>query len=263
VQRVVRVGGDDVRRAQGRQVIRVDDLPVTLAGLADVLDLQTPADGADQGRKRPAIVLGVHGAGVHGAGLHDGRVALLVDRLAGTHELVVKSLPPPLLRVRHVAGAAILGSGEVAVILNAVDLAASVERTESPPPGLPAPAAAAPATVLVVEDSLTTRTLEKNLLEAAGYRVEVAADGAAAWTLLGTTGCDLVVADVEMPGMDGFELTTRIRADPRFADLPVVLVTSRDSREDHQLGVQVGAEAYIVKGGFDQNRLIDTVRRLT
>jgi two-component system chemotaxis sensor kinase CheA len=253
VQRVARVAADTVERAAGRDVVRVGDRPVALARLADVLGVETSDDGADPGATRPVAVLGVQGA----------HVALLVERLAGTHELVVKSLPPPLARVRHVAGAAVLGSGEVAMVLNAADLVASVERGEPHRPATPAAPVGGPATILVAEDSITTRTLEKNVLEAAGYRVAVAADGLAAWTLLRSSDCDLVVADIEMPRMDGFELTARIRADPRLADLPVVLVTSRDSREDHERGAQVGADAYIVKGGFDQNRLIDTIRRLT
>jgi two-component system chemotaxis sensor kinase CheA len=168
-----------------------------------------------------------------------------------------------------VTGAAILGSGEVAVILSAADLVASVERTGAAPAGA-AIAGAEPATILVVEDSITTRTLEKNVLAAAGYRVEAVADGLAAWELLhavspagGHPAVDLVVADIEMPRMDGLELTRRIRADPRLEVLPVVLVTSRDSREDRERGAQAGADAYIVKGGFDQNRLLDTIRRLT
>jgi two-component system chemotaxis sensor kinase CheA len=252
VQRVLRVAAEAVGRAEGRPVVRVGDRPVALARLTDVLGVQA-ADGADPGSTGPAAVLSIQGV----------QVALLVERLAGTHELVVKSLPPPLSRVRHIAGAAVLGTGEVAMILNAADLVASVERGEPHPPATPAHPDSGPATILVAEDSITTRTLEKNVLEAAGYRVEAAADGLAAWSLLRSSDCDLVVADIEMPGMDGFELTAKIRADPRLADLPVVLVTSRDSREDHERGALVGADAYIVKGGFDQNRLIDTIRRLT
>ncbi len=253
VQRVVRVAADTIERAERREVVRVGDRPVALARLADVLGIETTADAVDPRSIRPATVLSAQGA----------QVALLVDRLTGTHELVVKSLPAPLVRVRHIAGAAVLGSGEVAMILNAADLVASVERGEPRSAGTLSLPDGGPATVLVAEDSITTRTLEKNLLEAAGYRVEVAADGQAAWRLLQSSDCDLVVADIEMPELDGFELTAKIRADPRFGDLPVVLVTSRDSRADHERGVQVGADAYIVKGGFDQNRLIETIRRLT
>jgi two-component system chemotaxis sensor kinase CheA len=253
VRSVLRVAAGSVGRADGREVVRVGDRPVPLARLADVLGLEPAGGGAGPGAKQPATVLSFQG----------GHVALLVDQLAGTHELVIKSLPPPLSRVRHVAGAAVLGSGDVAVILSAADLVGSVERAEPDPAATLADTGPAPAVVLVVEDSITTRTLEKNVLEAAGYRVEVAADGVAAWAILGSTGCDLVVADIEMPRMDGLELTSRIRADPRLQHLPVVLVTSRDSREDRERGAQAGADAYIVKGGFDQNRLLDTIRRLT
>src|SRR6266536_2734850 len=205
VQRVVRVAADTIERAERREVVRVGDRPVALARLADVLGIETTADAVDPRSIRPATLLSAQGA----------QVALLVDRLTGTHELVVKSLPAPLVRVRHIAGAAVLGSGEVAMILNAADLVASVERGEPRSAGTLSLPDGGPATVLVAEDSITTRTLEKNLLEAAGYRVEVAADGQAAWRLLQSSDCDLVVADIEMPELDGFELTAKIRADPR------------------------------------------------
>jgi two-component system chemotaxis sensor kinase CheA len=161
-----------------------------------------------------------------------------------------------------VAGATILGSGEVVMILSAADLMASLERV----PGSALAAARVPepepATILVVEDSLTTRTLEKNILETAGFRVRVAADGAEAWGALQSERCDLVVSDIEMPRMDGLELTARIRADQRHRELPIVLVTSRDSREDRERSTRAGADAYIVKGRFDEDRLLETVRRL-
>ena len=119
-----------------------------------------------------------------------------------------------------------------------------------------------PRAVLVVDDSITTRAMERNLLEAAGYRVSVAVDGAEAWTLLKTEEFDIVVSDVDMPRMDGFELTTRIRADRRLAELPVVLVTALESREDKERGIQVGANAYVIKSSFDQSNLLEIIRRL-
>jgi two-component system chemotaxis sensor kinase CheA len=193
-------------------------------------------------------------------GVQGGHVALLVDQLAGTRELVVKPLPPPLSQLRHVTGAAILGSGAVAVILNCAQLLASTGQTDAPPPAT-CPADR-PATVLVVEDSVTMRTLEKDVLETAGFRVEVAGDGAAAWEMLSSDGWDLVVSDIEMPRLDGIELTTRIRSTPRLRHLPVVLVTARDSQHDRERGALAGADAYIVKGAFNQDRLLDTIRRL-
>ena len=116
--------------------------------------------------------------------------------------------------------------------------------------------------ILVVDDSITTRTMEKNLLEAAGYRVRVAADGLEGWTALKEEDFDLVVSDVDMPRMDGFELTARIRADRKLADLPVVLVTALESREDKERGIEVGANAYVIKSSFDQSNLLEIIRRL-
>jgi two-component system chemotaxis sensor kinase CheA len=114
----------------------------------------------------------------------------------------------------------------------------------------------------VVDDSVTTRALEKTILEAAGYEVTTAPDGEAAWRILQEQGADLLVTDLEMPRMDGFALTEAVRASPRFRGLPVVLVTGRASEQDRARGLQAGANAYLVKSGFDQKNLLETVARL-
>jgi two-component system chemotaxis sensor kinase CheA len=165
--------------------------------------------------------------------------------------------------VRNVAGAGLLGTGRLALILRPADLLRSM-RVSGRPAG-PAQAAKKDEreiAVLVVDDSITTRTMEKNLLEAAGYRVRVAVDGLEAWTILKSEPIDLVVSDVDMPRMDGFELTARIRADQRLAELPVILVTALESREDKERGVQVGANAYVVKSSFEQSNLLGIIQRL-
>ncbi|MGD9822167.1 MAG: response regulator, partial [Aminobacteriaceae bacterium] len=120
----------------------------------------------------------------------------------------------------------------------------------------------APPAVLVAEDSITSRALLKNILTAAGYAVHTAADGQEAWETLSRGEISLVVSDVEMPGMNGFELTSKIRSEERLSDLPVILVTSLESAEDRERGVVAGADAYIVKSGFDQGALLDVIRRL-
>jgi two-component system chemotaxis sensor kinase CheA len=113
---------------------------------------------------------------------------------------------------------------------------------------------------LVVDDSITTRTLEKNILEAAGYNVRLALDGQEAFNLLMTSELpDLVISDVQMPRMDGFALTARIKQEERTAQLPVILVTSLESVEDKAKGVDAGADAYIVKQSFDQINLLETI----
>ncbi|MFZ2853057.1 MAG: response regulator, partial [Rhodocyclaceae bacterium] len=125
------------------------------------------------------------------------------------------------------------------------------------------PAASLPQrSLLVVEDSITARSLLKSILETAGYRVATAVDGVDALTVLRTGQFDLVVSDVEMPRMDGFELTARIRGDKKLAELPVVLVTALESRADKERGIDVGANAYLVKSSFDQSNLCEVIGRL-
>ena len=114
----------------------------------------------------------------------------------------------------------------------------------------------------MVEDSITARTLLKGILESAGYEVVTAFDGVDAFAALKTRGFDLVVSDVEMPRMNGFELTAKIRDDRGLSELPVVLVTALESREDKERGIDVGANAYIVKSSFEQSNLLEVVRRL-
>ena len=252
VERVMRAEAAEIGRAGGRETVRHDGRPVVVARLANVLGLDATRDGRDRESKQPVVVLGGPGRSA----------AFLVDRITQTCEVVIKSLPDPLFRVRHLAGATVLGSGQVAMMLRPADLIAAVERAHGAALAGAAAPQASPATILVVEDSITTRTLEKNILQAAGYRVRAAADGGEGWSLLESGDCDLVLADVDMPVMNGFELTARIRADQRHRDLPVVLVTSLDAREDRERGIQAGADAYIVKGAFEQERLLDTIRRL-
>ena len=104
--------------------------------------------------------------------------------------------------------------------------------------------------------------LLKNILESAGYNVRTAVDGIDAMTALKNEGFDLVVSDIEMPHMNGFDLTAKIRADKRLAELPVILVTALDRREDRERGIEAGADAYIIKSSFDQSNLLEIIKRL-
>ena len=130
-------------------------------------------------------------------------------------------------------------------------------RVAEPQPGAPTK-----RRILVVDDSITTRTLEQSILEAAGYDVLATVDGADGWRVLQEKGCDLVVADIEMPRMDGFALCEAIRSSSRFKRLPVVLVTALETAEHRTRGLEVGADAYIGKSSFDQQNLLDTIRQL-
>ena len=253
VERVIRVGPAQMERVEGREMVRWNGSPLSVGRLGTLLGL--PERGGPPGPEsdmRPCAVVRVG----------EERAGLLVDELLGDREGLVKELRPPLARVRNVAGAGLLGTGQLVLILRPADLLRSMQRApSSAPPASPAEETRQMA-ILVVDDSITTRTMEKNLLEAAGYRVRVAADGLEGWTALKEEDFDLVVSDVDMPRMDGFDLTARIRADQKLAGLPVVLVTALESREDKERGIEVGANAYIIKSSFDQSNLLEIIRRL-
>ena len=167
------------------------------------------------------------------------------------------------MHVRNIAGGTIIGSGKVVPIMNVADLlqsASAVGRTTRRTDGGGNGNEARKA-VLVVEDSITSRMLLKNVLEAAGYYVKPTVDGIDALTALRDEEFDLVISDIEMPRMDGFELTS-IRGDSRLARLPVMLVTGMETQEQKERGVDVGANAYLTKSSFTQGTLLETARSL-
>jgi two-component system chemotaxis sensor kinase CheA len=253
VERVTRARPDDVRTVEGRETISLDGRALSLVRLADVLELasQGRRDGPDAGVT--VIVLGT---------AHE-RVAFAVEAVLDEQEVLVKPLLKPLARVRNVAAATVLGSGHVAPILNVTDLLRSARKVAALAPRAAAPSkAAAVRVVLVAEDSITSRMLIKGILESAGYQVKTAVDGMDAFTQLRSEKFDLVVSDVEMPRLNGFDLTARIRADKKLAEMPVVLVTALETRQDRERGIDVGANAYLVKSSFDQSNLVEAVQRL-
>ena len=255
VERVARVNADEIRTVEGRATVSLSGRAIALVQLADVLE--APQAKSHSEARAPTLVL------VLGAG--DQRVAFAVDAARDEQEVLVKPLRAPLSRVRNIAGATVLGSGQVAPILNVSDLLKSARKFGNAGARTAADARLAHAeahSVLVAEDSITSRMLLKSILESAGYNVKTAVDGMEAFTLLRAEHFDLVVSDVEMPRLNGFDLTARIRADKKLAELPVVLVTALETREDRERGIDVGANAYIVKSNFDQSQLLDVVRRL-
>lgn len=252
VERVGRTRPQDIQTVQGRDTIAFEGRAVPLVRLSDALELPLTQRNEIPAAGSPIMVLG------NG----DHRVAYMVDAVLDEQEVLVKPLRTPLSRVRNVAAATVLGSGRVAPILNVADLLKSARRPARASSGVATKAPVTARSILVAEDSITSRMLLKSILESAGYRVKTAVDGMEAFTLLRAEHFDLVVSDVEMPRLSGFDLTARIRADQKMADLPVVLVTALETREDRERGIDAGANAYIVKGSFDQSNLLEAVRRL-
>ena len=190
------------------------------------------------------------------------QIAFSVDQIVEEQEVLVKSLGQQIPTLKNIAGAVPLGSGKVTPVLNIADLMQSALTVRPAPAGQPGEVKRDKQRLLVAEDSITTRTLLKSILESAGYAVKTAVDGVDALTTLRAEEFDLVVSDVDMPRMNGFGLTSAIRADKKLAELPVVLVTALESREDRERGIDVGANAYIVKSSFEQSNLLEVVRRL-
>jgi two-component system chemotaxis sensor kinase CheA len=252
VARVIRVAQDKVSTVEGQETVRVEGRVVPLVRLEDALELPR--------KSLPGVRQNYLQAVVTRSGQDE--VAFAVDRIGAEQEVLVKGLGPQLARVRNVAGATVLGSGEVVPILNVPDLVLTA-RTRSL--GRRADAAQVSDTrkkrVLVAEDSITSRLLLKSILESAGYDVTTAVDGAEALALLKAEEFDVLVSDIEMPRMDGLQLTSRVRAEAHLEHLPVILVTALESRADRERGIDAGANAYIVKSSFDQGNLLDTVRR--
>jgi two-component system, chemotaxis family, sensor kinase CheA len=254
IERVLRFKSQDIQTVEGRPTLCSRGRTIALVELAGILQLERMPEGTAQSEATQALILG--------AG--DQCVAFAVDAVLDEREVLVKRFTKPLSRVRNIAGATILGSGEVVPILNVHDLLKSA-RTASSRAATPTPTqpiSKARKKILVVEDSVTSRALLKGILESAGYTVKTAVDGIEGFNTLCLEEFDLVVSDVEMPRMNGFDLTARIRAERDFADLPVVLVTALESREDRERGIDVGASAYLVKSSFDQTNLFEALRRL-
>jgi two-component system chemotaxis sensor kinase CheA len=251
VERTLRVKKSQLGRAENRETVTIEGEPFSFASLASVLGL---ADKALSGDHIPVLLLSTGGR----------KMVFGVDEIFGEEDVLVKGLGPQLKKVRNISGAAVLGTGRPVPIINIPDLLRSAVKAG----GVPARAAeprveAKKRSVLVAEDSITSRMLLKSILETAGYDVKTAVDGVDAWTLIKTEKFDILVSDIEMPRMDGFELTARLRADRELSELPVVLVTALETREDRERGIEAGANAYMIKSSFNQNNLIEIIKRLT
>ena len=254
VMRVLLLGKDDIRTVGGRATVPYENRNVPLVRLGSLLDI--PEEKPIEIERLTALILGF-----------SGRVlAFEVDEIVGEQESLVKTMGTQIQRLRNFAGVTVLGTGRVVPILHVADLFASMHRAAEvllpwKKPGT-REGKKGPRTVLVVEDSITSRMLLKNILEMAGYQVWTAVNGRDAVEKLDSVGVDIVVSDIEMPGMDGIELTRVIRKSEKRSNLPVVLVTALASPEDRERGIEAGANAYIVKKSFDQSDLLNTVRKL-
>ena len=252
VEMIQRLPLSEVRSVENRETIRLKGEAVSLVRLDQVLDL--PSKPLEKGDAFITVMV---------LSISDKYLAFVIDEMLYEDEILLKSLGKQLSRVRNIAGATVLGSGRVIPILNVSDLIKSALKVSTG--GVRTAAVEKEArtqSILVADDSITSRTLFVNILESAGYNVTAAVDGVDAFTKLCEGEFDIVVSDVEMPRMNGFELTEKIRADKRYGEIPVVIVTGLESPQDKNRGIEAGASAYIVKSSFDQSNLLEVVKRL-
>jgi two-component system, chemotaxis family, sensor kinase CheA len=256
VERTLGFGLVDIFDVDGEVCIRVEGEAVPLRELSAVLGLEAPAAAAQRRDRWHALVL------VHGR--H--RVALVVDDLGHEDEIVVKPLRAPLVSVANVRGATYNDQGGVLIVLDDASLArTAVARV---PAARTRGALAGSRTqrakrILVVDDTLATRTLEMNIVESKGYEAHGRANGRQALDCLQSDGAfDLVITDLQMPEMDGIELTRRIRRTTRLEHIPVVVVTSQGADDTRHRCMEAGASAYLVKSSFESQALLETIARL-
>jgi chemosensory pili system protein ChpA (sensor histidine kinase/response regulator) len=192
------------------------------------------------------------------AGEHS--AALVTDELVGSREIVVKALGPQIAGIRGIAGATILGDGRIVVILDMGALVRSEWRSR------PVDEAVRPARddrifALVVDDSITVRRVTQRLLERNGMRVMTAKDGVDAMSLLAEHVPDVLLLDIEMPRMDGYEVASLVRNDPRLADVPIIMITSRVGDKHRARAIELGVDDYLGKP-YQESQLLDAIEPL-
>jgi two-component system chemotaxis sensor kinase CheA len=239
----------NIAQAQGRAVVWVEGRAIPVNGLAETLGLP-PA-----GEAPSAVVVLADTSNRH---------AFAVSTLIGQRDVVVKALNPVLPAVPAVAGASVEPDGSILLVLDPPGLIQRARQTHRPAGSLTAAqtSSVSQRSILVVDDALTIRELQRSILERAGFHVRLAVDGVQALATLAEAPSDLVLTDIEMPNMDGFALTEAIRAHPTLTNIPVLILSSRSSDTDRQRGLDVGADGYIIKSGFDEASLLTAVNRL-
>jgi len=252
IVRMVKLAPAGIHWLEGRQHFQLDGRRVGLVTAHQVLGLEPPAMDAAE---LPVIVLEDHS---HWYGV-------VVDRFLGERELVVQRLDPLLGKVKDISAGALLEDGSPALIVDCDEMITSITRlvTDGQITGVKRAEKAETKRkrkrVLIVDDSLTVRELERKLLVSAGYDVHVAVDGMDGWNAVRAGEFELIVTDIDMPRVDGFELVARITGDPKLQSIPVMIVSYKDRDEDRRRGLEAGAAYYLTKGSFHDDRLLQAV----
>lgn len=250
INTVLRKKESEIILNKGRKSVIFKEKTIPLYNLAEILNLpQTESNKL----KETILILQNN----------DKIMALSVDKLVGDQEILNKKLCAPLYKLKNISGITTLASGETCLILNIADiLAISASKVQT---SLTTTKQIQPNSVykiLLVDDSITTRTLEKNILVKAGYIVEIAQNPIEAFDKMKLTRFDLIISDVEMPEMDGWEFLEKLKTDEMFFDIPVIMVSSLITEENKKRAMDLGAVKYIVKGEFNQEDFQETVSKV-
>ncbi|MFM0366023.1 hybrid sensor histidine kinase/response regulator [Paraburkholderia sediminicola] len=255
VNRTLHVSRADIELLEGHQHIAFDGRRIGVVTAHQILDTAPPAN---EGDTVSLIVIG-DGGETYG---------VVVDRFLGERMLVVQPLDRRLGKIRNITAGALMENGDPVLIADVDDWLRSVERLvaggdlKHTQHGAALAARRVTRRVLVVDDSLTVRELERKLLATRGYDVTIAVDGMDGWNAVRGEHFDLVITDIDMPRMDGIELVTLIKRDPQLQSLPVMIVSYKDREEDRRAGLNAGADYYLAKGSFHDEALLDAVRDL-
>jgi len=241
----------DIRTVEGRQYFDRDGVSIGLVLASQILETA----GAAPADPMPVVVISDRGQ----------QFGMIVDAFLGERDLEVRPLDPRLGKVQDVNSASLLENGDPVLIVDVEDLVRSIDnvlmgrRLSRVEFERLAEQARQRKRILVVDDSITVRELERQLLQARGFAVDVAVDGMDGWNAIRNAHYDLVVTDVDMPRMDGIGLVGLIKGDPARRDIPIVIVSYKDREEDRIRGLDAGANRYLTKSSFHDETFVDTI----
>ncbi|KAA0260287.1 MAG: hybrid sensor histidine kinase/response regulator, partial [Chlorobiota bacterium] len=250
VETLFSIREEDINTVEDRQYFKAGEENIGIVNFARLMNLP------GENEKGEFINLAV-------VGDRTSKYAVAVDAFLGERDLVVTAIDAKLGKIPNISSAAILEEGSIALIIDPDDLVRSIDkyvygaRPDKVAAGMIVKGKS--KSILVVDDSLTVREVERKLLENNGYRVSTAIDGVDGFNTLQRESFDLVITDVDMPRMNGIQLVEKIKSDPRYKDIPVMIVSYKDREEDRLRGLNAGANYYLTKSSFHDESLVNAV----
>jgi len=252
IDQTIKINKQHIETMEGRQYFTFGNRHIGLITSHQILEI---SDSPDFDEEISVVIVGdrINSYGV------------VVDELLDERNLVVHTLDPRLGKIQDISAASITEDGspllifDVDDLLRSIDIILSGRRINILSKKEQQEKTAAKKRILIVDDSITVREVERNLLQSKGYQVEVAVDGIDGWNAARTSEYDLIVSDIDMPRMNGFEFVSKMKNDERVCNIPIIIVSYKDREEDRQRGLEVGADYYLTKGSFHDETLVEAV----